>query len=55
VESRSGLPQGSKPTVRKAQPLSGERKAQEANATRRKAGGIHNPVDRGDCPSSKDG
>src|SRR5437667_4377510 len=36
----------SKPTVREAQSPSGNGKVQEANATSRKAEGIHNLVDR---------
>lgn len=35
-----------KPTVRKAQLLSGPRKTQKAKASRRKAREIHNPLDR---------
>ena len=42
---RSGLP-ASNPTARKGQPLSGNRRLQEANASCRKAKGIHNLLDR---------
>jgi hypothetical protein len=40
---------------RTAQTRSGHRKAQEANATRRKARGIPNPVDRAPGPAPKGG
>ena len=45
------------PTIfgRTAQARSGNRKAQEAKATRRKARGIHNPVDRATWPTPKGG
>ena len=42
---RSGL-RASNPTARKGQLLSGSRRLQEANASRRKAKEIHNPLDR---------
>ena len=48
---RSGL-RASKPTARKEQPLSGNRRLQEANAGSRKAKEIHNLPDRA-IPDSK--
>ena len=42
---RSDL-RASNPTARKGQSLSGNRRLQEANASRRKARGTHNPLDR---------
>jgi hypothetical protein len=41
-----GLPQGSKPTARKAELPSGHKMPQEAKAARRKATGSHNRADR---------
>jgi hypothetical protein len=43
----------SKPTAREAEPFSGHRKVQEANATSRKVRGSHNPVDRASGPRRK--
>lgn len=45
-KSLTGFGLTSKPTAREAELFSGEGKAQEANASRRKARGIHNSLDR---------
>ena len=57
-EPRCGLARGPVSRTifgRTAQPRSGNRMAQEANATRRKARGSHNPVDRASWPAPKGG